>query len=82
VCYFLGPLFAGLLVVMSVVVVLVLLLISFPVDDVGLGRGVPVQLFFVVCYCFLFWIGCVSFLFCSYEIGSFMFCLNSLLLRI
>ena len=22
--------------------------------------GVPVHLFFVVCYCFLFWIGCVS----------------------
>ena len=29
----------GLLVVMSVVVVLVLLLISFPVDGVGLGGG-------------------------------------------
>jgi len=40
----------GLLVVMSVVVVLVLLF-SFPVDGVG---GVPVHLFFVVCYCFLF----------------------------
>jgi len=60
-----------LLVVMSVVVVLVLLFISFPVD--GVGRGVPVHLFFVVCYCFLFWIGCVlsnsaimeSDLFCS-----------------
>jgi len=39
----------GLLVVMSVVVVLVLLLFSFPVDGVGL----PVHLFFVVCYCFL-----------------------------
>jgi len=45
----------GLLVVMSVVVVLVLLFISFPVDWVG----VPVHLFFVVCYYFLFWIGCV-----------------------
>ena len=40
---------------MSVVVVLVVLLFSFPVD----GVGVPVHLFFVVCYCFLFWIGCV-----------------------
>jgi len=42
----------GLLVVISVVVVLVLLLISFPVDGVGLerGRGVLVHLFFVVCY--------------------------------
>jgi len=48
----------GLLVVMSIVVVLVLLLFSFPVDGVGVG-GVPVHLFFVVCYCFLFWIGCV-----------------------
>jgi len=37
----------GLLVVMSIVVVLVLLLISFPVDGVGEGRGVPVHLFFV-----------------------------------
>jgi len=62
----------GLLVVMSVVVVLVLLLFSFLVDGVGVG-GVPVHLFFVVCYCFLFWIGCVlsssaimkSDLFCS-----------------
>jgi len=44
-----------LLVVMSVVVVLVLLFISFPADGVGWG-GVPVHLFFVVCYCFLFWI--------------------------
>jgi len=26
---------------------------------VGVG-GVPVQLLFIVCYCFLFWIGCVS----------------------
>jgi len=53
VCYFLGRCsLIGLLVVMSVVVVLVLLLISFPVDGVGLG-GVPVHLFFVVCYCFL-----------------------------
>jgi len=25
----------------------------------GGGGGVPVHLFFVVCYCFLFWIGCV-----------------------
>ena len=49
-----------LLVVMSVVVVLVLLLFSFPADEVGVGvGGVPVHLFFVVCYCFLFWIGCV-----------------------
>ena len=47
-----------LLVVMSVVVVLVLLLFSFPVDGVSVG-GVSVHLFFVVCYCFLFWIGCV-----------------------
>ena len=38
----------GLLVVMSVVVVLVLLLFSFPVD--GVGGGVPIHLFFVVCY--------------------------------
>jgi len=37
----------GLLVVMSVVVVLVLLLYSFPVDGVGVG-GVPVHLFLVV----------------------------------
>jgi len=50
----------GLLVVMSVVVVLVLLLFSFPVDGVGVGvGGVPIHLFFVVCYCFLYWIGCV-----------------------
>jgi len=49
----------GLMVVMSVVVVLVLLLISFPVDGVGVVSGVPVHMFFVVCYCFLFWIGCV-----------------------
>jgi len=49
----------GLLVVMSVVAVLVLLLFSFPVDGEGVGGGVPVRLFFVVCYCFLFWIGCV-----------------------
>ena len=49
----------GLLVVMSVVVVLVLLFISFPLDGVRVG-GVSVHLFFVVCYCFLFWIGCVS----------------------
>jgi len=48
----------GLLVVMSVVVVLVLLLFSFPVDGMGVG-SVPVHLFFVVSYCFLFWIGCV-----------------------
>jgi len=48
----------GLLVVMSVVVVLALLLFSFPVDGVGM-RDVPVRLFFVVCYCFLFWIGCI-----------------------
>ena len=48
----------GLLLVMSVVVVSVLLLFSFPVDGVGVG-GVPVHLFFLVCYCFLFWIGCV-----------------------
>ena len=47
----------GLLVVMSVVVVLVLLLFWFS-GGVG-GGGVPVHLFFVVCYCFLFWIGCV-----------------------
>ena len=47
------------LLVMSVVVVLVILLFSFPVDGVGGGGGVPVHLFFVVCYCFLFWIGCV-----------------------
>ena len=33
----------GLLAVMSVVVVLVLLLISFPVGGVGLERVVPVQ---------------------------------------
>jgi len=46
----------GFLVVMSIVVVLVLLLFSFPVDGVGVG-GVPVHLFFVVCYCFLFWVG-------------------------
>ena len=44
------------MVVMSVVVVLVILLFSFLVDRVG---GVPVHLFFVVCYCFLFWIGWV-----------------------
>ena len=48
----------GLLVVMSVVVVLVLLLFSFQVDGVGV-EGVPVHLFFVVCYCFLFWMGCI-----------------------
>ena len=48
----------GLLVVMSVVVVLVLLLFSLPVNVVGVG-GVPFHLFFVVCYCFLFWFGCV-----------------------
>jgi len=46
----------GLLVIVSIVVVLVLLLFSFPVDGVV---GVPVHLFFVVCYCFLFWNGCV-----------------------
>jgi len=45
-----------LLVVMSVVVVLVLLFISFPVDGVGWGV-VLIHFFFVVCYCFLFWIG-------------------------
>jgi len=50
----------GLLVVMSIVVVLVLLFISFLVDGVRVGRCLPVHLFFVVCYCFLFWIGCVS----------------------
>ena len=50
----------GLLVVTCVVVVMVLLFISFPVGGVGMGRGVAVHLFFVVCYCFLFWIGCVS----------------------
>ena len=49
----------GLLVVMSVVVVLVLWLFSFPMDGVGVGGGAPVHLFFVVCYYFLFWIGCV-----------------------
>jgi len=48
----------GLLVVMSVVVVLVLLLFSFPVDGMGVG-GMFVHLFFVVSYCVLFWIGCV-----------------------
>jgi len=48
----------GLLVVMSVVVLLVLLLISFPVDGAG-GEVFLVHLFFVVCYCFLFWITCV-----------------------
>ena len=47
----------GLLVVMSIVVVLALLLLSFLV--VGGWGGAPVRLFFVVCYCFLFWIGCV-----------------------
>jgi len=46
----------GLLVVMSIVVVLVLLLFSFPG---GWDGGVPVHLFFIVCYCFLFRIGCV-----------------------
>jgi len=46
----------GLLVVMSVVVVLVLLLFRFPV--VGQGGG-ACPLVFVVCYYFLFWIGCV-----------------------
>ena len=50
----------GLLVVMSVVVVLVLLLISFPVEGAGVEKGVPVHLFSAACYCFLFWIGCVS----------------------
>jgi len=50
----------GLLLFMCVVVVLVLLFITIPVDGVGVGRCVPVHLFFVVCYCFLFWIGCVS----------------------
>ena len=49
----------GLLVVMSVVVVLVLLLFSFPMDGLGVEVGLPFHLFFVVCYCFLFWIGCV-----------------------
>ena len=54
----------GLIVVMSVVVVLVLPLFSFPVDGLrwgwgwGWGWGVPVHLFFVVLYCFLFWIDC------------------------
>jgi len=42
----------GLLVFMSVVVVLVLLLYSFTVD--GGSGGVPVHLFFVVCYSFLY----------------------------
>jgi len=35
---------------MSIVVVLVLLLFTFPVD--WGGGGMPVCLFFVVCYCF------------------------------
>ena len=48
----------GLLVVMSIVVVLALLLFSFLVDGVE-GGSVPVHLFFEVCYCFLFWIGCI-----------------------
>jgi len=55
----------GLLVIISVVVVLVFLFISFLVDGVGWGGvgwgGGPVHyLFFVICYCFRFWIGCVS----------------------
>jgi len=69
----------GLLAVMSVVVVLVLLLYSFPVDGVGVGVwGVPVHLFFVVCHCFLFLDRLRLVYFCNYEIGSFMFCRNSL----
>jgi len=60
VCYFLGPLFTDWAsIVMSVVVVLVLLLISFLVVGLGWGGG-PVHLFFVVRYCCLFWIGCVN----------------------
>jgi hypothetical protein len=46
----------GLLVVMSIVVVSVLLLFSWMGWEWG---DVPVHLFFVVCYCFLFWVGCV-----------------------
>ena len=38
----------GLLVVISVVVVLVLLFITFPVNGVGVGRCVRVHLFFVI----------------------------------
>ena len=38
----------GLLVVMSVVVALVLLFITFPVNGVGVGRCVRVHLFFVI----------------------------------
>ena len=64
----------GLLVVMSVVVVLVLLLFSFPVD----GVGVPIHLFFLVCYWFLFLDRLRLVYFCNYEIGSFMFRRNSM----
>ena len=58
---------------MSVVAVLVLLLFSFPVDGGRVG-GVPVHLFFVVCYCFLFWIGCVlsNWFFCQAVAGFFV----------
>ena len=61
-CYFLRPLFtgwaAGCYVRCGCIGSPVF---SFPVDG---GKGESVHLFFAVCYCFLFWIGCVLF---SYE---------------
>jgi len=54
---------------MSIVVLLGFLLFSFPVNGVG-GAGVPVHLFFVVCYCFLDRFA--SCLVPQVEIGSFM----------
>jgi len=67
----------GLLVVMSVVVVLVLLLISFPVDGAGVEVcSYPLVLCSLLLLSVLDWLRLVSF--CNYEIGSFMFCPNSL----
>jgi len=39
---------------------------------------VPVHVFFVVCYCFLFLDRLRLVYFCNYEMGSFVFCRNSL----
>jgi len=66
----------GLLVVMSVVVVLVLQLFTFPVGGVGVG-GCACPL--VLCSLLLLSVLdrlCLV-LFCNHEIGSFMLCCNS-----
>jgi len=75
-CYFLGPLFTdwapGCYVRCGCIGCPVF---SFPVDG---GRVGSVHLFFVACYCFLFWIGCVVSSSGSMKWHHLLFCRNSL----